>query len=152
MKKLFKTLEITALVTAIGTLMGCYFLVADAGIEIDGYGGKSMDNAYHLTEGEWTISYISSSNPSRWYSIPVTKGNGIDIWKKDHGKGTVYVIYDETGTKLAGPWILGSDFMPATTGKLYIEVLPSWEEDTPLFAIAYTNGVLLSSKPAHWWD
>jgi len=153
MKRMFKAFGITALVTVIAVLMdGC---ALEEGIELGNYGGSSLSDAYHLTEGEWTFGYISSESDSRWYSVPVAKDNKIYISmyyrKKDSTMTDVaYNLYRETGVKYSGgPYVGDYIFTPDITGKWYIEVISSYGS-IGAFAIIYKNNDKDPPNPNFW--
>ena len=126
------------------------------GIEIGVKGGNSKNEAYYLTEGEWVFGYISSSNARRYFSVPVTSGNKIQIriktfdneidsWMTYAG----YYLYYESGELInfsGAPFTGNYIFTPNTTGKWIIGVVhPSG--GIGAFAITYTNDGNSPQKP-----
>jgi hypothetical protein len=153
MRKVFRLFVITVSVIVLGVLIaGCKPLLE--GVELGNTGGYSLNDAYNLTEGEWIFGYISSSKSSRYYSIPVTNGNKIQIstrtynmeldsWMTDVG----FYIYRESGVKYSGgPYVGHWHFTSDVTGKWLIEVVHRWD-GTGAFALAYTNGDISPPVP-----
>lgn len=141
MKRIFKTLGITVFVTVIVILTaGC---ILEEGIELGSYGGSSLGDAYHLTEGEYVFGFLPSDSDSRWFSVPVVNGNRIYIWvygNKENSSmiNAAYYLYNESGNKFSGgPYDNYYSFGPTTTGKWFIEVIS--RSNRGAFAITYTN-------------
>ena len=158
MKKIFKTLGITALVTVIYLLMaGCQDMPGE-GVELGNHGGLSIDDAYNLTEGKWTFGYTSSPSHSRFFSVPVTNGQRIWIYisKYDYlgqPRNINYFIL-ESGTK-HGPYNTFQNYIPNYTGQCFIEVVykninDNFGNSERTFAITYINSSRSPGSPRFW--
>jgi len=153
MKRLFKKLGITVIVTVIWIfLTGCP--VEGEGIELGNYGGKTMSEAYHLTDGEYVMGFLPKEEDSRWFSVPVVANRKFDIYfYKDSilTDDVIYYVYYQSGKKIWSNGYSGRSvytFTPVSTGTWYFEVTPRYSINDA-FAIAYTTGDNAPTRPTY---
>ena len=143
MKMIFKALGITAILTVMLLfLVSCPVL--GEGIKLGNYGGKTMAEAYHLTDGEYVMGFLPKEEDSRWFSVPVVANREFWIYfYKDSilTDDVMYYVYYQSGNKIWSTGYSGRSiykFTPVSSGVWCFEVTPNYSGNDA-FAITYTT-------------
>jgi len=144
MKRFFKALGITVTLSAIIMFFaGCP--VFNKGIELGNYGGKTIADAYNLSDGEYVMGFLSNEEDSRWFSVPVVANQKFKVYfRGDNG----YYVYYQSGIKIWNTWYRSRtvEFTSGSTGTWYFEINGGFNS----FAIAYTTGETEPTPPMYY--
>jgi hypothetical protein len=120
-------------------------------------------NPTTLTNGQWTISSITSSVHERWFAISVTSGTNYYVWWNDYdGDGTYSLDVEATAyysnqsqifSAIDIAWSTARSFTASSTGTVYIKVVPSslYATSTGDFAIVYSTTNTRPDSGAPTW-